>query len=306
MTHFVNESTMISDWKETTVMKRYKIVTDSSANLTEALGAEVCGEGIGFGTVPLKIRTTKTEFCDDASLDVFAMVEEMRNTKGPSGSSCPNCAEWLDAFEGGDEVFAFTISSNLSGSYTAAAQAARDYEEAHAGARVHVFDSLSTGPEMQLLMEKTRELIEAGTDFDGIVAGVEAYGKRTRLTFSLESLRNLAANGRVKPAVAAIAGVLGIRVLAKASDVGTIEMLKKVRGEKAMLRTMWEIMQECGFRGGKVRMAHCFNEGAAKELAETIRAAFRSADIHILPCRGLCSFYAEKGGLLIGFETAEA
>ena len=282
-------------------MKQYKIVADSSANITEAQGEGLfCAE---FRSVPLKIRTSRSEFVDDTSLDVLEMVEELRNTKGPSGSACPNAAEWLDAFDGGDEVFAFTISSNLSGSYASAVRAARDYEESHAGVRVHVFDSLSTGPEMQLMMEKAQELIRDGKSFDEIVDGVNAYHKRTRLVFSLESLRNLAANGRVKPAVAAIAGVLGIRVLAMASQQGTIEMLKKARGEKAMLRTLWEIMKERGFAGGKVRLAHCFNEGAAHELVEMIRAAFSDCDVRIIPCRGLCSFYAEKGGLLVGFEA---
>lgn len=287
-------------------MNRYKIVADSSANLTEEDAVRLFGADIAFASTTLKIRTAVAEYVDDAELDVERMVEEIRATKGPSSSSCPNVAEWLDAYEGAEMVFAFTISSNLSGSYASAVAAAKEYAEMHTGVRVHIFDSLSTGPEMQLLMEKTAELIHAGASYERIVASVEAYRLRTRLTFSLESLHNLAANGRVKPAVAAIAGVLGIRVLAIASEIGTIETLKKARGEKAMLRSMWEIMKERGFAGGKVRMAHCFNENAAKELAQSIRAAFAGVDVEIRSCRGLCSFYAEKGGLLIGFETAEA
>lgn len=287
-------------------MKNYKIVADSSANLLELPTETEKGSEIGFSSVPLKIRTAKAEYVDDGELDVEKMVEEMRLTKGKSGSACPNSAEWLDAIDGGDEVFLFTISSNLSGSYASAVQAARDYEEANPGKRAHVFDSLSTGPEMELLIEKTVELIGAGKDFDEIVSSVKAYACRTHLTFSLESLHNLAANGRVSHAVATIAGVLGIRLLAIASDVGTIEPLKKPRGEKAMLRTMWEIMKERGFAGGKVRLAHCLNENAAKELAALIKEAFKNADVKIRACRGLCSFYAEKGGLLVGFEAAEA
>jgi DegV family protein with EDD domain len=285
-------------------MIQYKLVTDSSANLTAEWAREVLGTEIGFASVPLKIHTTSAEFTDDETLDLSEMVEALRHNKGPSGSACPNIAEWTSAFGDAEFVFAYTISSNLSGSYASAMQAAADYMEAHAERRVYVFDSLSTGPEMQLMIEKTQELILAGKTFDEIVNAVLAYQKRTRLTFSLESLMNLAANGRVKPAVAKIAGVLGIRVLATASDVGTIEMLKKAPGERMMLRSMWEIMRECGYKGGKVRLAHCFNEGAAKALADIIRKAFGSCDIRILPCRGLCSFYAEKGGILIGFETA--
>ena len=29
---------------------------------------------------------------------------------------------------------------------------------------------------------------------------------------------------------------------------------------------------------------------------------FSKADVEIYDCRGLCSFYAEKGGLIIGYE----
>ena len=286
-------------------MLQYKLVTDSSANLTAEWAREVLGAETRFTSVPLKIRTATAEFTDDETLDLSEMVEALRHNKGPSGSACPNIAEWTAAFGDEECVFAYTISGNLSGSYASAMQAAEDYMESHAGRRVHVFDSLSTGPEMQLMIEKTQELILAGKSFDEVVTGVDAYRKRTRLTFSLESLMNLAANGRVKPAVAKIAGVLGIRVLATASEVGTIEMLKKAPGERMMLRSMWEIMRECGYKGGKVRLAHCFNEGAAKALAEIIRAAFGDADVRILPCRGLCSFYAEKGGILVGFETGE-
>ena len=287
-------------------MKKYRIVADSSANLTGLPEEYRGGAEIGFASVPLKIRTAKAEYVDDEALDVRVMVEEMCATKGRSGSACPNSAEWLEAMADGEEIFLFTISSNLSGSYASAVQAARDFEEANPGKRAYVFDSLSTGPEMELLVEKTLELIAEGKCFDEIVDGVRAYARRTRLTFSLESLHNLAANGRVSYAVATIAGVLGIRVLAIASEEGTIEMLKKPRGERAMLRTMWETMKERGFAGGKVRLAHCFNESAARELAAVIKEAFQNVDIRIRACRGLCSFYAEKGGLLVGFEVAEA
>lgn len=287
-------------------MKNYKIVADSSANLTE-LPESLFGETeIGFQSVPLKLHTTKKEYVDDETLDVGNMVAEMRASKGPLGSACPNGSQWCDAFGDGDEIFAFTMTSSLSGTYETARLAAEEYEAEHPGRRVHVFDSLSTGPEMELLIEKTVELIHKGKSFDEIVRAVEAYSKRTHLLFSLESLHNLAANGRVSQAVATIAGVLGIRLLAVASDEGTVEPLKKARGEKAMLRTMWEIMKERGFAGGKVRLAHCLNENAAKELAALIKEAFKNADVKIRACRGLCSLYAEKGGLLVGFEAAEA
>ena len=63
-------------------------------------------------------------------------------------------------------------------------------------------------------------------------------------------------------------------------------------------------MKETGFAGGAVRIAHCYNEGAAASLKEKILAEFPKCDIKELLCTGLCSYYAEKGGLLVGFADS--
>ena len=139
--------------------------------------------------------------------------------------------------------------------------------------------------------------------FDDICQAIETYKQQTGLVFMLESLKNFAANGRVSPAVAKIAGVLGIHVMGIASAVGTLEQKAKCRGEKKCIQALWKQIKELGYRGGKVRIDHCFNENAAKQLKELIRMEFKHADIRIGTTKGLCSFYAEQGGLLIGFES---
>jgi len=275
---------------------KFKIVSDSSSNIFSF-------PGVSFASVPLKINTAAAEYVDDAQLDVARMVEEIKETKGKSGTSCPNIHDWLQAFEGADYIFAITITSNLSGSCAAALQAKEEYEQTHPGAKVCVIDTLSTGPEMRLIMEKLREWIGEKLSFEHIRDAIAAYMEKTHLVFSLESLTNLARNGRVNPAVAKIAGVLGIRVIGCASEVGTLQQLHKCRGEKKALETLFTEMVSRGFAGGKARIAHCFNLEAANKLKETILAAFPRADIFIEPTTALCSFYAEQGGLLVGFES---
>ena len=275
---------------------KFKIVADSSANVLQF-------PGVGFASVPLKINTEAAEYVDDGSLDVGKMVEEIKVTKGRSGTSCPNIHDWLQAFEGADRIFAIAITSNLSGSCAAALQAKEEYEQTHPGAKVHVIDTLSTGPEMVLIMEKLRQWIQEAHPFEKIVEAVHGYMEKTHLLFCLESLTNLARNGRVSTAVAKIAGVLGIRVVGKASDEGTLEQLHKCRGEKKAIETLFEEMKRMGFHGGKTRISHCFNLEAAQKLKEHILAVFPESDVQIGQARGLCSFYAEQGGLLIGFES---
>lgn len=273
----------------------FKIVADSSSNVFDL-------PDVPFASVPLKIITQKKEYVDDTNLDVKEMVEDLEKTPGPSRSSCPNPYEWIQAFGNAAKVFALSITSGLSGSYSSAQQAGEEYKKHHDQAQVCVIDSLSAGSEITLLIEKIRESILAGHPFEKIEQIVRNYQKHTHLLFSLKSLTNLARNGRVNPAVAKIADVLGICVVGKASDEGTLEQMHKCRGEKRALKTLLEDMLAMGFSGGKVRIAHCLNLEGAIQLKNSLLTAFPASDVKIDPCGGLCSFYAEKGGLLVGFE----
>ena len=209
----------------------------------------------------------------------------------------------MEAFGDSEWVFGITITSNLSGCYNSAMVAKETYESEHPQCKVYIIDSLSTGPEMKIIVEKLQALISEGKEFDEICEMIESYRKKTFLLFCLKSLTNLANNGRVSPAVAKIAGILGIHVVGRASEEGTLEQIDKTRGEKKAILTLLKNMKDMGYRGGKVIIDHCFNENAAIQLKELIKKEFANADIRIGKTGGLCSFYAEQGGLLVGFES---
>lgn len=276
-------------------MKTIKIVADSSADVLEP-------EKTAFAAAPLKVITDAREFVDDARLDVDAMVSWFDSYKGRSKTSCPNPSDWLEAFGDADEVYCVTITSGLSGSYNSACVAKKMYEAENEGKRVCVIDSLSAGPELVLILEKLEHFIGQGMAFEEICREIDAYKRQTGLTFMLESLKNFAANGRVSPTVAKLAGVLGIRIVGKASDQGTLEPTNKCRGVEKSLAAILAHLISSGLSKGKVRIAHCMNEGAAQKLKEMIQAQMEQVDVKIHRCRGLCSYYAEKGGLLVGFE----
>ena len=50
------------------------------------------------------------------------------------------------------------------------------------------------------------------------------------------------------------------------------------------------------------RIAHCDNEVGALTLKRLVLARFPEADITIVPLRGLCCFYGERGCVMLGFE----
>ncbi len=275
-------------------MKR-KIVADSSCDMWEL-------NDVDFAVAPLTISTDNKHYVDNQELDVHLMSEDLAKYKCVSHTACPSAGAWLDCYEGYDEVFVVTLTGAMSGTYNSAMAAKGIYEEENDNVKVHVFDSLSTGPEMRLLIEKLKEMIEEDLPFEEIVEKGQDYLKHTRLFFALKSLHNFAMNGRVNKAVASAIGVLNISIFATASEEGTIQQISKCRGEKKVVRSMIEHLENAGYHGGKVRISHANNLKLAHNVRDKILELYPHADIIVYPMGGLCTYYAEIGGLLVGCE----
>lgn len=275
-------------------MKR-KIVTDSSCDIWEL-------NGVDFAVAPMTISTDNKHYVDNQELDVRLMSEDLAKYKGVSHTACPSVGSWLDCYEGYDEVFVVTLTGAMSGTYNSAMTAKGIYEEENENVKIHVFDSLSTGPEMRLLIEKLKEMIEEDLTFEEIVEKGQDYLNHTRLFFALKSLHNFAMNGRVSKAVASAIGVLNISIFATASEEGTIQQINKCRGEKKVVKSMIEHLENAGYHGGKVRISHADNLKLAHNVRDKILELYPHADIIVYPMGGLCTYYAEIGGLLVGCE----
>lgn len=275
-------------------MKR-KIVADSSCDMWEL-------NGVDFAVAPITISTDNKHYVDNQELDVHLMSEELAKYKGVSHTACPSVGSWLDCYEGYDEVFVVTLTGAMSGTYNSAMTAKGIYEEENENVKVHVFDSLSTGPEMRLLIEKLKEMIEEDLPFEEIVEKGQDYLNHSRLFFALKSLHNFAMNGRVSKAVASAIGVLNISIFATASEEGTIQQISKCRGEKKVVKSMIEHLENAGYHGGKVRISHADNLKLAHNVRDKILELYPNANIIVYPMGGLCTYYAEIGGLLVGCE----
>ncbi|MBQ0001182.1 MAG: DegV family protein [Clostridiales bacterium] len=280
----------------------YHIVADSGCDIFELAGAP------SFATVPLTISTDKDHFLDDKTLNTHAMIEHMLAYKGRSFTACPSTEAWMKAFDLPDgsapeELFIVTLTSGLSGTYNSACVAKDMYLELHPETKAYVVDSLSVGPEMVLILEKIRELKNAGCSFEEVCEQIRKYQEGTRLFFAFKSLHNLAENGRVNKLVAAAAGVLGISVCGTASPEGEIQQTGKARGDKHVVSSFLKSLEEAGYKGGKLRISQTENEKLAEKIRAAVVETYPSADVQINPVRGLCAYYTERGGVVLGMEA---
>ena len=277
----------------------WKIVADSGCDYRQLVSPAI---DTTFVSVPLKIQVADQLFVDDANLDIDQMMETMYATSEASKSACPSPDDYLRAFEGGENIIVVSLTGTLSGSHNSAQLAKNIYLEEHPETNIHVIDSLSAGGEVDLLVDKLNELIEQGLSFDEVVEAITAYQEKTKLLFVLAKVDNLVKNGRLSKLIGTVVGLLNIRMVGEASETGTLELLQKARGPKKSVQAAYDELVKAGYAGGRIIMAQRNNEKCCQQLSERIRETFPQAKIKILPTSGLCSFYAEDGGLLMGYE----
>lgn len=276
----------------------WKIVTDTGSNIREI---DNLPENIAFDIIPLILHIDNEDYIDTLDLDTEILNQKVAEAS-KSSSACPAPGVYAEKFAGAENVICFTISSELSGSYNSADQGKQLALEENPDANIYIFDTRSAGGEMDLLVFKAIELVKEGMNFHEVVDELNKYHEKTYVGYMLKSIENLVKNGRVNKVVGSLVGLLNIHVIGIRSEEGTIEMSNRARGEKRALNTFINDIIEAGFSGKVMEIGHVNNETLAKKFSEKILEKFPQTDIRIRPTSGLCSFYAERGGLIVGYE----
>lgn len=277
---------------------KWLIVADSGCILKK-----LKSDSVDYKSVPLTIRVGDTEYVDDENLSPDELMDAVYAYDGKTGSACPAPEAYKSTFEGYDNIIVFTLTSGLSGSYNSAV-IAKDMElEEHPEKNIEICDTLSAGPTIAMMVKYAVALIEKGLSFEDVRAELKKGLPKIKLSFILDHLDNFVKNGRVNKFVAATVGVLGIRIVGIASQTGTLEIRHKARNFNIAINKLISDMESFGFCGKLVTLSHYAAEEAAAKIKETILKKYPNCVIDIMPNNGLCSYYAEKGGVLVGYMT---
>lgn len=277
----------------------WHIVADSSCDLFAL--PDNAGADIDFATVPFSIRVGSKEYVDDDNISVEEMLTANEQHSESAQTACPAPQLWAERFAAPGPVLAFTISSNLSGSYNSACSAKDMVLEDEPDKQIAVIDTKATGPETVLIIRRACQLIRQGLAVAEIERDLLETAARTHIAFALASYHNLIKAGRVNRLIGFIAGHLGFWGIGVGNDNGEIAIRGKARGEKGMVRFMLEEIKKTGLAGREVVISHCQNEAAARLLREQLLSVFQQITVDIIPTRGLDSFYAERHGLIVAY-----
>ncbi len=276
----------------------WNIVTDSSC---DTMDFKTTCPDISYSSVPFVISAGAHHYLDDDAIDIPDMVISLKGSK-TAQTACPSPAAWHAQFEKAGNALAFTISSNLSGSYASACTAKNMLLEEQPGKNVAVIDSKATGPTLIILIRMATRLIEEGLPFDTVVERLNQFVKEIKCVYALCSFDNLVRNGRMSRLTGFVAHKLGFWGIGIASPEGTIVIKSKIRGTARCISGLVADIKERLPEAREIVISHCLNPETAGELKSAVLEAFRNVTVDVFPMRGLDSFYAEKNGLIMCYR----
>lgn len=276
-----------------------KIIVDSSCDSDNALLEK---EDMVLNYIPFSLLLDDEDIIDDESFEINAYIDKMRQAKSVK-TAAPSPELYLDEMRGDHDSFVIAISSPLSASYGNAMLAKQMYEDEGGLGKVHVFDSKSASAGPVLIAMKINEMIKSKQSFEDIVNTIQKYIDSISTYFVLERYDNLVKNGRINAAVAKVASMLNLKPVCAEVD-GKLAMVDKAMGSsKALAKVVKRIAEDktVEFEKRVLAIGHVRCIDKALQLKEEILKHVRFKDIVIVETRGLCTTYADDGGIIVSY-----
>ena len=275
-----------------------RVICDSTADLDAAFR-----DAHRVEVVPLQVIIGDQSFRDGIDITPTELYQRMRRDGVTARTSQPAPAAFEAVFraatDAGDSVLCTTISGELSGTYTSAAQAA----EALGGRPITVIDSRSVNVGHYAVVAEAVRVAEAGGDLESVSAAVRTLIDRIRLVFTVETLEYLRRGGRIGGARALLGSVLDVKPILEMQH-GAIEPVGRVRTYRRAIDSCADMAVRAAEEWGG---AHLFiGEGdageAAEQLAGRLRAALPGAPITTIHLGPVVGAHAGPGAVGLAFH----
>ena len=217
------------------------------------------------------------EFIDHVELTADAFYARIESdaslfpkTSQPATTSMVEIYQSMQA-KGYTDLVVVTISSHMSGIYSAAQVAATHVPELN----VTVFDSRSVAYPQAMMALKAASLAREGASLETILDAITHIRDHNHIYFAVDTLAYLVKNGRLSNAQGFLGSMLKIKPLLHISKAGKVENIEKIRTfTKAVNRVIEMYHQET--KGKKVMPFICHANNP--EVRDFIEAQLKAAD----------------------------
>lgn len=271
--------------------RRVRIVTDSSADLSEDTAAD-----LGITVVPLSVNFDDGSYRCGVDITSDQFYEKLERSRTLPTTSQPTPHDFLQTYEELSwetrNILSIHIASAMSGTVRSAQTAA----DGIAGVAVDVMDSRTVSASLGMIAIEAARAAERGADLAELKMLVSNLSVRARIFFTVGDLNYLVRGGRIGRARALIGKVAGIRPILTIED-GMVTAVGKARGDKGVLEALVELARPelDGGSGGMLGLIHACRPEAAAKVRGAFNDAFGFDEVQLFELGGIVGTHAGPG-----------
>jgi len=289
-------------------MGEYVILTDSSADLTAELVAE-----LGVEVIPLSFTMedkTYFNYPDNRDIDPADFYARLRGG-AMATTAAVNVADYTEAIEPilkqGKDVLVLAFSSGLSATCHSAQIAAGELMEQYPGRKVYVVDTLCASLGQGLLVWYAANLKKQGKTMEEVRDWTEEHKLNLCHWFTVDDLHFLKRGGRISAATAVLGTMLSIKPVMHVDNEGHLIKVGTARGRNASLKVLVDHMEQTvlDLKGQSIFISHGDCLADAQKVADDIRARFGVEDIVINYVGPVIGAHSGPGTVALFFMGSE-
>ncbi|MAT41693.1 MAG: hypothetical protein CL609_05075 [Anaerolineaceae bacterium] len=273
-------------------MAKVKIVSDSSAYIPHDIVKE-----LEIEILPLTLIWEGKEYRDGVDITPDEFYTRLATSSSMPKTSQVTVHEYQQIFQRlldeGYEVLNLGISSEISSSYQSAESALTNFK----GKPVEIIDTKLVSMALAFQVITAARAAQAGATLaECKQIALDAYDK-IGVYFTVDSLKYLAAGGRINSAKRLLGTALNIKPLLAIRD-GKIELVESVRSKKKAINRMVELVERDinGRKPVRISVFHALEQEAAEILQAELNEKFQVEE-------GIISYVSPVVGAHVGPGT---
>ena len=286
-------------------MSKYVVLTDSTCDLPEEAAKQH-----NIDIVCFKIALDGEGYTERVDFTPEQFCEMLKKASGLPTTAQITQFEFFDKFEeydrqGVEQTLYISINAGGSGTNAAAHAAAAQFHEEHPDSRMEIFivDSHAYSMAEGAGVIEAKQKLDAGETMESDVEYLNDKYAKMEILLTAYTLKVIRKSGRISAAAAIAGDLLGIHPIFTLND-GVSQVVKKVRGDKAVVSSMATTMASRMAQGTPYYIGvsdHKYDEEYVE--ACTKKVGYAPVGIFHLGCAVLSNTGAEAVGLV--FEGAK-
>jgi DegV family protein with EDD domain len=254
--------------------------------------------------VPLQVlfgSETYDEITGISNADFYRRIttsQDFPTTSQPAVGQFKQAYQQILALDPAAEILVLTISSKLSGTYSAALTAAEQLPEA----KITVFDSLSAAMGLGLMTITAVEMAAARQNLAQIIARLEQMRRDTSIFLVVDTLEYLKRGGRIGAAACFLGTLLNTKPILAVVE-GKLQPLDRVRTKKKALERLFsELERKLAYPTQPVQagVMHIAAEAEMESLTALIKERFNTTRLYTSELGPVIGAHLGPGALGVG------